>query len=258
MRSNDMYEIIKARNNGKLALHLHMPDHLPTALYGDIVRIKQVMINFCTNAVKYTDTGSVDIFLETERIDDNHCKLIFSVEDTGRGIKPEKIETIYDLAKLLNENTIKYELSNPYNINVRQLCKEKGWAIFCPWSGDDLEICGIIDANIDIYGGATLKFGNKGDFYLHDYNNYGNDNALYKRASEPLFVQISNAEGNDILSHALIVESIWDPEYDDIMWDIQTNSKNCATFNIIDDENESGSNVWARCLIIDMNYYIKK
>ena len=92
---NDMYEIIKARNNGKLALHLHMPDNLPTALYGDIVRIKQVMINFCTNAVKYTDTGSVDIFLETERIDDNHCKLIFSVKDTGIGIRKEDFSKLF-------------------------------------------------------------------------------------------------------------------------------------------------------------------
>ena len=92
---NDMYEIIKARNNGKLALHLHMPDHLPTALYGDIVRIKQVMINFCTNAVKYTDSGSVDIFLETERIDDNHCKLIFSVKDTGIGIRKEDFSKLF-------------------------------------------------------------------------------------------------------------------------------------------------------------------
>ena len=92
---NDMYEIIKARNNGKLALHLHMPDNLPTALYGDIVRIKQVMINFCTNAVKYTDTGSVDIFLEAERIDDNHCKLIFSVKDTGIGIRKEDFSKLF-------------------------------------------------------------------------------------------------------------------------------------------------------------------
>ena len=48
------------------------------------------------------------------------------------------------------------------------------------------------------------------------------------------------------------------PEYDDIMWDIQTNSKNSASFNILGDYRKSGSNVWARCLIIDMNYYIKK
>lgn len=86
---NDMYEIIKARNNNKLNLQLHMPEDLPTALYGDIVRIKQVMINFCTNAIKYTDKGSVDIFLEAKRIDDSHCSLCFSVKDTGIGIRKE-------------------------------------------------------------------------------------------------------------------------------------------------------------------------
>ena len=180
------------------------------------------------------------------------------LDDVFSKIKPEKIETIYDLAKLLNENTILHPLANPYNINVKQLCKEKGWAVFFPYSDDDLEICGIIDDEIGIYGDAIIKFVNKGDFYLADYSEYGNNDALYKKASEPLFVQISNAEGNDILSHALIVESIWEPEYDDIVWDIHTNSKNSASFNILGDYRKSDSNVWARCLIIDMNYYIKK
>ena len=95
---------------------------------------------------------------------------------------------------------------------------------------------------------------------MADYSEYGNDNALYNKASEPLFVTISNAECDDIITspNTLIVESIWNPEYNDLTWDICTNSKNCATFNIINDENESDNNIWARCLIIDMNYYIRK
>ena len=92
---NDVYEIIKARNANKLKLELHLAENLPTVLYGDIVRIKQVMINFCTNAVKYTDTGSVDIFLSVEKLDDTHCKFKFSVRDTGIGIKKEDMRKLF-------------------------------------------------------------------------------------------------------------------------------------------------------------------
>lgn len=182
------------------------------------------------------------------------------LDDVFSKIKPEKIETIYDLAKLLNENTIGNELENPYNINVNQLCKEKGWAVFFPYSDDNLEICGIINDEISAWDGTIVKFVNKGDFYLADYSEYGNNDALYNKAYEQLFVTISNAECDDIITspNTLIVESIWNPEYEDLTWDIRTNSKNCATFNIINEEKESDNNVWARCLIIDMNYYMKK
>lgn len=94
---NDMYEIAKARNNEKLALNLHLPENLPSVLYGDIVRIKQVMINFCTNAIKYTDEGSVDITVKAEKISKNQCNFIFSVADTGIGIRKE------DLCKLFKQ-----------------------------------------------------------------------------------------------------------------------------------------------------------
>lgn len=92
---NDMYEIAKARNGDKLHLSLHIPEDIPSHLYGDTVRIKQVMINFCTNAIKYTDEGSVDIYISTEKVDDTHCKLNFSVKDTGIGIRKEDLKKLF-------------------------------------------------------------------------------------------------------------------------------------------------------------------
>jgi len=92
---NDMYEITKARNNGKLKINLHMPENLPSSFYGDMVRIKQVMINLCSNAVKYTDKGSVDIYIDIQKIDDDNCKFLFSVKDTGIGIKKEDLKKLF-------------------------------------------------------------------------------------------------------------------------------------------------------------------
>ena len=73
--------------------------NIPKMLYGDEVRIKQVVTNILTNAVKYTEKGSVTFHIGYEKIADNPdvVFLNFSVADTGIGIKPE------DMAKLFSE-----------------------------------------------------------------------------------------------------------------------------------------------------------
>lgn len=92
---NDLMEIIKARNNNKLNLSLHISENFPSRLKGDVVRLKQVMINFCTNSIKYTDEGSVDIYFDYEKIDETTCQMKFSVKDTGIGIKEEDIGKLF-------------------------------------------------------------------------------------------------------------------------------------------------------------------
>lgn len=92
---NDANEIIKARNNGKLNLALHIDENMPSVLNGDQVRIKQVMINFCTNAIKYSDKGTVDISLSFEKTGDKKGNLLFSVKDEGIGIKKEDLPKLF-------------------------------------------------------------------------------------------------------------------------------------------------------------------
>ncbi len=67
---------------------------LPSILYGDEIRIKQVMINILSNAVKYTEKGEVIWTLDYEEIDSQTIGLKVSVTDTGIGIKPEDLENI--------------------------------------------------------------------------------------------------------------------------------------------------------------------
>lgn len=96
---NDLKEIVDARNNGKLQVKYNFPDNLPSRVYGDSVRIKQVMINFCTNAIKYSDDGEVIINILVDKNDDDRAVLRFSVKDNGIGIRKE------DLSKLFNSYT---------------------------------------------------------------------------------------------------------------------------------------------------------
>lgn len=96
---NDVKEITMARNNGKLDVEFIVPDNMPLRLNGDFVRIKQVMINYCTNAIKYSDKGKVVVRANLQKQDEKNALLTFSVKDNGIGIKKE------DLAKLFKPYT---------------------------------------------------------------------------------------------------------------------------------------------------------
>ncbi len=67
---------------------------IPKVLYGDHTRLKQVILNLLTNAAKYTKEGWIE-FKIASVIKNDICRLIISVEDTGIGIKPEKIDKLF-------------------------------------------------------------------------------------------------------------------------------------------------------------------
>lgn len=69
-------------------------ESIPQTLYGDYARIKQIVLNLLTNAVKYTKEGYIE-FKVSSIIKNNICRLIISVEDTGFGIKKEDIDKLF-------------------------------------------------------------------------------------------------------------------------------------------------------------------
>ncbi|MBR4760484.1 MAG: response regulator [Lachnospiraceae bacterium] len=80
-----------------LAFHLSVQPEVPSKLFGDDVRIRQVLTNILSNAVKYTKEGSIDfrVLLGQGPDDDDNVVLTFEVEDTGIGIKPEDINKLF-------------------------------------------------------------------------------------------------------------------------------------------------------------------
>lgn len=96
---NDVKEMALARNEGKLNIIFNVPNDLPTVLYADSVRIKQVMINYCTNAIKYSDKGNVLVTCTIDKKSEKKAVLHFAVKDNGIGIKKE------DLSKLFKSYT---------------------------------------------------------------------------------------------------------------------------------------------------------
>lgn len=76
---------------------------LPYLLHGDRGKITQVITNLLTNAAKYTEKGMISFTASCVNVN-NECRLVISVEDTGRGIKPEKIDKLFQKFERLEED----------------------------------------------------------------------------------------------------------------------------------------------------------
>ena len=82
--------------NKDIELIMDVNPRIPKMLVGDCVRIKQVLINLATNAVKFTDSGTVTIWIDFIKKSDFEITLLASVEDTGIGIKEEDMGRLFD------------------------------------------------------------------------------------------------------------------------------------------------------------------
>ncbi len=74
----------------------------PNFLYGDEVRIRQILLNILNNAVKYTDEGSVTLEVDYEKQDDDNILLVMSAIDSGIGIKDEDLPLLYESFKRID------------------------------------------------------------------------------------------------------------------------------------------------------------
>lgn len=93
----DVRNILSIRIGGKnLRLKLLVNQDIPTWLYGDDVRLRQILINLGNNAIKFTEEGSVTITVDYEPSEDsNSIVLNISVKDTGIGIRPEDQKKLF-------------------------------------------------------------------------------------------------------------------------------------------------------------------
>lgn len=93
---NDVVNIIMTRiGNKKVEFTLDINPDLPHELYGDNIRIKQVLVNIANNAVKFTSKGNVHLKMDFKYIKDNEIMLYISVSDTGNGIKKEDMKKLF-------------------------------------------------------------------------------------------------------------------------------------------------------------------
>jgi signal transduction histidine kinase/CheY-like chemotaxis protein len=79
-----------------LELNCRIEPDVPDALLGDPGRLRQILLNLLGNALKFTEKGEINLTVQRESEDGATACLHFSVQDTGTGIPPEKLERIFD------------------------------------------------------------------------------------------------------------------------------------------------------------------
>ncbi|HVL00600.1 MAG TPA: 7TM diverse intracellular signaling domain-containing protein [Dongiaceae bacterium] len=97
---HDLLEECMAVFQGKelssnLSFYTRIAKDIPSVLIGDPTRLRQILLNLMSNAVKFTNHGSIGIIASIEKIEDNRAYIGFQVKDTGIGISREIAETLF-------------------------------------------------------------------------------------------------------------------------------------------------------------------
>ena len=102
---SDTIDMIRSRaEEKKLQLELNIESNTPVHLHGDEVRLRQIITNILTNAVKYTPEGKVILTVSGKKVSTEAVQLYVSVKDTGIGIKEEDIGRLYDSFQRVDES----------------------------------------------------------------------------------------------------------------------------------------------------------
>ena len=118
---NDLVNMIKPRAKKKnLEVIVNADENLPSVLYGDEIRIKQVITNILTNAVKYTEKGSVTLNVKFSEQDEENIFLEVSVIDTGIGIKKEDISKLFSAFERIEEERNRTIEGTGLGMNITQ------------------------------------------------------------------------------------------------------------------------------------------
>ena len=94
----------KAAENGVELIVGIAPD-LPDMLYGDALRVKQCLINYVGNAIKFTHDGSVSIRVSKDAATNDDLSILFEVEDTGIGIAPAALSRLFNAFEQADQST---------------------------------------------------------------------------------------------------------------------------------------------------------
>lgn len=101
----DTIDMIRSRaEEKKLQLELKIESTTPVHLHGDEVRLRQIITNILTNAVKYTPEGKVTLTVSGKKVSDEAVQLYISVKDTGIGIKEEDMGRLFDSFQRVDES----------------------------------------------------------------------------------------------------------------------------------------------------------
>lgn len=127
--------IIPARQKSVLKglnFSVYIDQTIPNRLNGDVGKIKHILLNLLSNAIKYTEEGSVNIQVSMEGRTNDTCDLCIRVKDTGNGMKPEIIETIFDAYGAFERDAKELHLKTGLGLDIsRRFAELMGGVLVC-------------------------------------------------------------------------------------------------------------------------------
>ncbi len=101
-----------------ISIMIDIDNNLPSTLYGDELHIKQIVTNIISNAVKYTEQGSITVKIFSENIDAENMLLGVTVIDTGIGIKEDELPKLFDSFKRLDSEKTRAIQGTGLGLNI--------------------------------------------------------------------------------------------------------------------------------------------
>jgi len=107
-----------------------LPTNIPERVIGDPERLRQVFVNLVSNALKFTEQGTVTLRCRVDNNNDNKASFHFAVEDTGRGIEPEERDRLFEAFTQGDSSTTRKHGGTGLGLNIsRQLIELMGGKI---------------------------------------------------------------------------------------------------------------------------------
>lgn len=118
---NDCYNLVEEDSKKKnIGLSFRNNPYIPARLYGDEVKLRRIITNLLTNAVKFTTVGEVVASIDFVHVDDNHLDLKIDVSDTGIGIKDEDKPKVFERFSKFNAKDTQNIEGTGIGLNVVQ------------------------------------------------------------------------------------------------------------------------------------------
>lgn len=113
-----------------LEIHISISPHIPDRIYGDSARISQILVNLVGNAIKFTETGRIDISAVTADTAGDEMILRFNIKDTGIGVPFEKMNRLFRPFSQVDESLTRHYRGTGLGLAIsRQLAELMGGSI---------------------------------------------------------------------------------------------------------------------------------
>ena len=121
----------------KLELACSLEEDLPRFVFGDVTRLRQILVNLLSNAVKFTDTGEVVVSVGGQRVEADRYQLHFAVRDTGVGIPPDRLDRLFQSFSQVDASTTRRFGGTGLGLAIsKRLCELMGGTVWVESSGE--------------------------------------------------------------------------------------------------------------------------